>query len=278
VHARLGVRTSHRLAALGGNLEWALRPGKRANLRTNLAHALARDPDDPLVRATVRREFVNEAYRSADFLWSVAAPDEVVARTELVPGDRLEAALAAGRGAILASGHIGGWEVVTAMSRTLGVRVTAIVDHDWIARAVMGVREHAGLDLLPNDRSPRQALRSLAAGGVVVVLFDQPKLWMRCHTVRLLDGEVALPSGPAGLSRLGQAPLVPFAVLPSGPRRWRIELHEPIPPPPRHGGRAAEQETSQVLADALSRILRAHPEHWAAVDPMPWRNGAGPGA
>src|SRR6266542_3272214 len=62
---------THALAVAGGHAEWALRPGKRQALATNLAHAVGLLPDDRQVRRSVRREIVNEARRSADLLWAL---------------------------------------------------------------------------------------------------------------------------------------------------------------------------------------------------------------
>jgi hypothetical protein len=59
-----------------------VRPAKRRRLAENLCHALSLPPNHPEVEALVRREIRNEARRSADFLWALARPDELLA---LVP-------------------------------------------------------------------------------------------------------------------------------------------------------------------------------------------------
>ena len=81
--SRLPATVAHRLATIGGNLEWALRPAKRGVLATNLAHALAARPDSPVVQASVRREVVHEAHRSADLLWALGRPAEFLRSLEV---------------------------------------------------------------------------------------------------------------------------------------------------------------------------------------------------
>ena len=76
--SRVPAALAHTLATIGGHGEWALRPGKRRRLATNLAHALgARTDDSQRSGAAVRREIVNEAHRSADLLWALGRPQRV---------------------------------------------------------------------------------------------------------------------------------------------------------------------------------------------------------
>src|SRR6185437_10631802 len=90
--ARLPARTAHRLAVAGGTLEWAARPDKRRTLVENLAHAVGLEYSDPL--------------------WSIGRPGELLRQVRIEGRAGVDAALAEGRGVILAGPHIGGWEVV----------------------------------------------------------------------------------------------------------------------------------------------------------------------
>jgi phosphatidylinositol dimannoside acyltransferase len=271
VGGRLPPGIVARLAAAGGTIEWAVRPRKRAILATNLAHALSLPPEDPRVRRAVRAEVAAEARRSADFLWSVAHPERVAAATRIEGLDGLTAALDGGRGAILAGPHVGGWEVVTPLAATVGVEITALVEDDWLAWAVAGIRSRAGLRLVPTSVPPVRLARALREGGVVAVLADLAKPGMRAVEVSLVGDPVLLPAGPAALARITGAPMIPVAVLPIASRAWRLVLGRPIAAPPRSSGRGGERRAVQALADAWSEVLRRHPTEWAAVDPMPWR-------
>jgi KDO2-lipid IV(A) lauroyltransferase len=269
---RLPAHAVAALAAVGGTLEWALRPAKRRRLAENLCHALGLPPDDPAVEALVRKEVRNEARRSADFLWAVARPEELVATTEVVGREYIAAALERGHGVLLVSLHVGGWEVATALPRVVvPVPTTAVVTDDWLAWAVEGLRIRAGLGILYDTEPATKALRLLRHGEALLLLGDYAKPWMRTYPVRLLDAVAELPAGIVALARLSGAPIVPFLVLPRALRRWRVEIEPPLEPPPREGGEEAERQVLQLLADRWSEMLRAHAEHWAAVYPMTWR-------
>ena len=259
------------LATAGATVEWSLRPGKRRRLAENLCHTLGLPPDHPEVRALVRREVRNEALRSADFLWALAKPAELRAGTRVVGREHVDAALERGRGVLLVSTHVGGWEVATALpSAIVPVPTTAVVTDDWLAWAVEGLRLRAGLAIMYDSEPVSKAVRLLRAGEAILVLGDYAKEWMRTYPVRLLDAVAELPAGVVALARLCGTPVVPFSVLPEGVRRWRVEIETPLPPPARDGGVEAERALLQALADRWSRTLREHAEHWAAVYPMTW--------
>lgn len=272
IGGRLPASVAHGLARAGGTAEWALRPAKRRRLAENLCHTLGLPPDDRAVRALVRREVVNEARRSADVLWALARPEELLAATRVDGAEHIDAALARGRGVLLVTTHVGGWEVATALPRAVvPVSTTAIVTDDWLAWAVEGMRRRAGLGIVYDSEPVSRAARLLHGGEALLVVGDYAKPGMRTYPVRLLDAVAELPAGPAALSRLCGTPLVPFTVVPDAQRRWRVEIEPALEPPARNGGGEAERALLQALADRWTVTLRRYAEHWAAVYPMTWR-------
>ena len=273
VGSRLPVGVAGRVAELGATVEWAVRPAKRRRLAENLCHTLGLPPDDPAVRELARREVCNEARRSADLLWALANPGELVATTRIDGREHIDEALARGNGVLLVSAHVGGWEVATALAKeVVPVPTTAIVTDDWLAWAVDRLRLQAGLRIMYDSEPVSKAARLLRDGEAVLVLGDYAKEGMRTYPVRLLDAVVELPAGPATLARLCGTPLVPFSMLPVAPRRWRVEIEAPLWAPARNEGEAGERALLQELADRWTITLRTHAEHWAAVYPMTWRS------
>jgi len=271
----LPTGAAHGLAAVVSTVEWTVRPGKRRRLAENLCHALGLPPDDPAVRGLVRREVRNEGRRSVDLLWALANPDELRATTSMEGLEHIADALARGRGVLLVSTHVGGWEVATSLARELvPVRTTAVVTDDWIAWAVENLRARAGLGIVYDSEPVSKAARLLRDGEAILVLGDYAKDGMRTYPVRLLDAIAELPAGPVTLSRLCGAPIVPFSVLPRAPRRWWVQVERPLWPPPRDAGEAGERVLLQALADRWTVTLREHAEHWAAVYPMTWREAS----
>lgn len=277
--SRLPAPVAHGLARLGGHVEWAVRPGKRAALATNLAHTIGGRPGDRAVRRLVRREIVNEARRSADLLWALGRPREFLDSLEIVGSEHAVKAATRNRGVVLVGLHIGGWELGAAVpAGLLPVPTTALVADDWLAWAMEGMRAKVGLSVIPRTASISKVGMVLRRGEALVVLGDDA--WgkrPRMHTVRFLDGWAELPSGAVTLARLYGAALVGFSVLPLGPRRWRAVLEEPIVPAHVVDGDrdTADQAVLQQLADRWTALLRAHPEHWTAAFRIRWLNVSG---
>ena len=271
---RAPVRVAHALATFGGHAEWALRPGKRHGLAQNLAHTLGSEPGAPDVRGLVRREIVNEAHRSADLLWALGRPEDLLASLELVGIEHAQQAAAGGQGLIIAGLHLGGWEIATAVPRAvLTVPTTVIVADDWLAWAIEHMRATAGLRVMYRTAPTIRAARRLRAGEALLVLADDG--WgaePRTYPVRFLDATADLPAGTVALARLCQAPIVSFAVLPVGWRRWQVLVDEARPPPGRDAGPDGEREVLQQLADRWSELIRGHPDQWAASYRIRWRS------
>ena len=258
------------LTTIGATIEWACRPAKRRRLASNLCHVVALPPDHADVKTLLRKEVRNEARRSADFLWALARPGELLETTEVEGRAHLHEASTEGAGHC--STHIGGWEVAMSLvPHIVPLPTTAIVTDDWLACAVEGLRIRAGLGIMYDSESAANAVTRLRRGEALLVLGDYAKEGMRTYAVRFLDAVAELPAGHAVLARVCGAPVVPFSVLPLARRRWRIEVEPPLYAPDRNGGVEVEKVLLQKLADRWTVTLRAHPEHWAAVYPMTWR-------
>ncbi|MFQ5557771.1 MAG: lysophospholipid acyltransferase family protein [Acidimicrobiales bacterium] len=269
--ARTPAGVAHRLATVGGNIEWAVRWGKRRHLAVNLAHAVAATGTDRVVRRLVRREIVNEAHRSADLLWALGRREEFLATLELDGIGHARAAADVGAGLILLGTHLGGWEVATAVpAATLPVPTNVIVADDWIARGIEPARRSAGLRVVHADRGALQAVRVLQRGEALLLLGDDGRFASRRRFVRFLDAEAEIAGAVAWLSRSTQAPVVGFSVLPLGPRRWRVIVDPPLVPP-APDDQAGEHRLLQDIADRWSEVIRQNPEHWAASFPIRWR-------
>jgi lauroyl/myristoyl acyltransferase len=274
--ARIPSGVAHALAVVGGNLEWAARPRKRRLLATNLAQAIDRPAGSAAVRALVRREIVNEAHRSADLLWSIGRRGEFTTTTRVEGREHAAAAIARGRGVILVGTHLGGWEVAASVpAGVLPVPTSVVVSDDWLAWGIQHVRAAAGLRILYAGRSAFEAMRVLRHGEALLVLGDDgSRSTAHAYPVEFCGTTAMLPAGVVTLARTTGAPLVPFTVLPEGPRRWTVTIEPALDPPERGDGHDGERVVLQRLADVWTASIRRHPEHWAASFPIEWRDAS----
>jgi KDO2-lipid IV(A) lauroyltransferase len=272
VGGRLPTRVARGAAAVGGNLEWALRPALRRRLAANLTHAVGRGASERVVRALVRRELVNEARRSADLLWAINRPDDFLATVRVDGAEHVADAAARGRGVLLAGIHIGGWEVAAPVpAAALTVPTTVLVADNWLAWAIQHVRVRMGLNVVYRSEFGLGALRVLRRGEALLILGDDAYgTRPRVHRVDFCDSTARLPAGIVALSRLSGAPIVPFEVLPLAARRWHVSIGPLIEPPDRGSGDDGERRVLQELAVHWTDIIRRHPEHWSARFAIAW--------
>jgi lauroyl/myristoyl acyltransferase len=274
IGSRTPARLAHGLAVIGGNIEWAARRSKRRQLAENIAHAVGSPAASRSVRSLVRREMVNEARRSADLLWAIGRPGDFLAATVIQGREQMVEATARGRGVVLVGAHVGGWEVATALpAAVLSVPTTVIVADDWLAWAIQHVRHAVGLRVAYAGRLPLDSVRLLQRGEALLVLGDDgSQTSARSYAVRFCGTTAVMPAGVVSLARLAGAPIVPFTVLPRGPRQWVATIESHLEPPDPGSGPEGEQAVLQLLADRWTETVRHYPEHWAASFPIDWQS------
>jgi KDO2-lipid IV(A) lauroyltransferase len=254
------------LGALGaslGALAHALGIRRRV-VAANLA--LAFPEKSPAERAAIASANYRHAGRSVLEVFSAPrlTATQVDALLEYRGFEIFERLFAEGRGVVVASAHLGSWELLAAacgrrgipmnlVTRTLAGRSNAALQR---ARARSGVTEIA----------PRGALAAgdaaLRRGEVVVNLVDQNMLPKRGVFVRFF-GEWACTTPATSLMamRTGAPVLVAVAVnLPDGRTRLCVEGPFELP---RQGGvaRRARAHTQQLVA-VVERYIRAEPAQW----------------
>lgn len=270
-----------RLLCAGGALAGRLLGARRARLCENIGRAF---PDSaPAWREAVAVEAF--AAHFANQYFSMAAP-KITAETlpaclQIEGLDRLRAALAGGRGAVLMHPHMGPAQLPLlglgllgfAMHQVGGGRVVAVTlspTGRWAAdtrarlEATMPVTLHDGKGFL------RPVLRALGAGAAVMTACDATgggeELGRR--GVRTVLGQrFPVPVGPARLAHLAGAPLLGISCWPNpdpkGPR-YRAQIEGPFALP---AGRAAALEAGVDAAAAfLDGCLRRSPGQWLFWD------------
>lgn len=184
--------------------------------------------------------------------------------------EHLDAALAAGNGAILALPHVGGWDFGGAWLVQRGYPITVVVERvepaellDWfIAR-----REGVGLTVIPlGPRAGPAALRDLRANRVVALLCDRDIAGGGVE-VDFFGERTTLPAGPARLALRTGAALLPTAVYFDGRDGHRGVIRPPLRLE-RTGKRVHDVTLlTQALASELESFIRAAPHQWHLFQP-----------
>jgi KDO2-lipid IV(A) lauroyltransferase len=208
-----------------------------------------------------------------------AKPRPGVDEPEVTGREHYEAARRLGRGAILATAHLGSFEAAIGLVTARERRVHVVFQRDRIAlferlrkerHARMGVVEAPVDDGLRAWFALRDALNS---DEVVLMQADRVMEGQPGVRAPFLGGHVMLPAGPVKLARVTGSPIVPVFAPRGADGRTRVVMEEPI-----LVGEAPAPGTidpAQLrLAGAVERAVRAYPDQWLCLHAA-WCEDAG---
>lgn len=184
------------------------------------------------------------------FLLAGASPERIRALTSTEGFEGLEAALAGGRGVVLATGHLGNWELGAAALAARGVDVDAVVQVQRNRRFdadLRRAREGLGVRVMSKQSAPRGVLASLRGGRLAALVADQNVLRAGIF-VDFFGHPAATAKGPAVFALRTGAPLWAGVALrlPGGKPRYRVVL------------RPVDVELTGDPEEDIVRLTRAH--------------------
>jgi Kdo2-lipid IVA lauroyltransferase/acyltransferase len=214
--------------ALGGLGYWPVRFRRRI-VEEQLRHAFP-DADADWIRRTARAAYGHLGREALAMLRvSRLSRAQVIARTELEGAgyERVRALLAAGRGVVIATGHLGNWEVAGAAVTARGLPLDVVVQRQsnpLFDRAITKTRERMGMRVIDRRHAPRLAPRALREGRAVAFVADQ-NAGRSGVFVDFFGRPAATHRGPALMALRTGAPLFVAAALREG-ARYRIVYSE----------------------------------------------------
>lgn len=183
---------------------------------------------------------------------------------EVEPGwAQLDAAVARGRGVIVATGHIGNFELggaVLAARYTL-LDVVKPQRNRFFDDFLKDLRARRGILTVPMDGSGPALVRHLRRGGVVSLLLDQDA-GAEGIQVDFLGHPAATWPGAARLSLATGCPVAPMALVRRPDRSHRLLMGPLLQP---HGQADAPADVAaylQRISLSVEELIREHPEQW----------------
>src|SRR3954447_10289455 len=245
---------------------------RRVMIERHLRRVLGPDVPQRRVDAMVLRAFASYARYWVEALRLPGMTfDEVDAGMSWEGLGRIDDALAAGRGAIVAIPHLGAWDYAGAWLGMIGYPLTVVVEpleppevFEWFA----GYRRSLGMTVVPLGPDAGHAvLRALKANQIVCLLSDRDVAGGGVE-VDFFGERTTVPAGPVTLALRTGAPVFPTAVYYDDDRGGHAGVVRPALKLERRGRlREDVAAGTQLLVSELELLIRHAPEQWHLFQP-----------
>jgi KDO2-lipid IV(A) lauroyltransferase len=231
----------------------------------NLRHAFPEWSEDRRL-ATARRVYAHFGGVLLDILWMEGRPrDEILASVEIVGRENVDAAMAAGRGVILCTAHIGNWELHGIVhGGTFGpiAVVARPLDNPALDERLCAFRTVGGNTVIYKRKALAQVMKMMRAGRGVAILLDQNVQAQDGIFVEFFGRPAATTTVAAALALKTGCALVPchLDLMPDGHYR---AVYEPALAWTPSGDRDRDiTGITQELARRTESWVREIPEQW----------------
>ncbi|MDF2501517.1 MAG: phosphatidylinositol mannoside acyltransferase [Anaerosporomusa subterranea] len=253
----------HAIGNCIGEVSWLLLPHRRREMViNNILNGLSLRPQDAQVIAkasTTRfgRMIIEVFYQDKLNLNSVNALVAFRGR------EHLDAALAEGKGCILATAHSGNWEMMSAALCLNGYPLAAIAQkqhNEQMDRFINEQRRAPGAEIVYRSEV-RDMVRLLDRGKIIGLLMDQDA-HQKGVFVPFFGRLASTPAGPAAIARLRGAPIVPAFIHEVAPGKHEIIVHQAVRVAKTADRDADIYATTLQLTNIIEAHIRQYPSEW----------------
>ena len=180
--------------------------------------------------------------------------------------EHLEQAVARGRGVILASTHIGNWELAAVVLAHWGYRLYAVAGVQlsrWLTPAVRETKTELAIHTVAPEDGYRRLLRALEHNDLVALMVDGD-VYNHGQPVEFFGRETTFPAGPGVLAQRTGALIICGYCERIASGRFRIVM-EPAIDPARFD---SVQAINAAVAHTVERHIREHVDQWCIFRPM----------
>ncbi len=245
-------------ADTGALFDFALSRRKRDNVRRNLL-GVAGSAGRSEILNIFRHHSANIIELFASSRWS---PEEVSKRIEFADTGILDEALRERKGIILATVHIGNWELAARYFSQLGYRMNVVAGvqmNHLLTGAVKRAKERYGIRVINPERSYRRLFEALSSNELVALLLDGD-LYTGGTEVELFSRRLVMPRGAVRLCERSGAPVIGGFCRRTGRERYRIHL-EPILSAD-DCRRGPEEEMQKRLYGRIEDFISRNSDQW----------------
>lgn len=196
----------------------------------------------------------------------VSSPAWVRSVVDMGDSDRkIIAHMQTGKGAIIASSHMGSWEIATLTSLVCGVRLFTVTGNQTnrlVDEFIQRMRMEVGFEVIPRSASVLKGIiRKIREGKVMAMLTD-----VRSRTpgvaIRFLGKTANIAGGMGLIAKMTGVPVFPCVITRQGWARHRYRIMEPVWPDDNVEKTEDWRRITQSVFDVYDQAIREQPEQW----------------
>lgn len=183
---------------------------------------------------------------------------------EIEGREHLEGVLAQGKGAVIATGHAGNWELMGGALSQAGFPLIGVAMRQKDAamdRFINEYRRLVGMHIIyKND--VREMFRMMKEGWIVGLLADQDTSRHDGIVLDFFGKPTNCVPGPAAMARSAGLGVIPGYITRKEDGTHKIIFHAPVEVPRTKDKRADIRTAEQAVNRVLEQHIREHPEEW----------------
>ncbi|MCK5214932.1 MAG: lysophospholipid acyltransferase family protein [Candidatus Omnitrophica bacterium] len=263
----LSIKGAYHFVMFVSDLQYRFSPRDRLAVKNNLKIITQSDDNiDFLARDVFRNmgKYLIEFFRMANEIDEEFVRD----RVKIVNKESIDKALARKKGIIIATAHIGNWELGAVLISMLGYPTNAIaLPHKErpVNELFNKQRESKGVKVIAIKRSLRASLRALQNNECVGVVADRD-FTSTGFEMDFLGKNTLIPKGTAVLSAKTGAAIIPTFLLRDKEDSFRLVFDDPIYPPRIVEGSLDDDELLkdiiQKYISSIEKMIRKYPSQW----------------
>jgi KDO2-lipid IV(A) lauroyltransferase len=192
-------------------------------------------------------------------------PERLLATVDITGRERLDTALARGKGVILVTAHLGSWELGGAALAAMGYSVTTVAGIQFssaLSPFIRKIKQDLGIDVVSSKSGLSRIMRALGRGEIVALHIDGDQFEGGIE-VDFFGRRARLPGGPSILAARTGSALLPAFALRTGGQSITITIEDEV----QVDHEDAEKTTLRAVR-VVERYIRRYPDQWCMFRPL----------
>jgi KDO2-lipid IV(A) lauroyltransferase len=180
---------------------------------------------------------------------------------------KIDAIRKGGRGAVMACGHLGNWELLNLTSPFCGIPPMTVVVrpilNPLLNTTLDYARSRTGQRMIHRTGAAQECMQWVREGGTCGITFDLPvPAEAGADAVDFFGRKTYTTLGVGYVAAMARAPIYLAYCLHTGRGRYRLVLEGPIEVPDCATLKQSALEATRLVSRKLEEVIRAHPEAW----------------